>query len=89
MDEDCIPISTEANQSLEASEVVDYLNKAATTYKEYLNHSVNPPVQPNGGTVFLFDLGPDEARWEKNKKKLRCISASVYSYIIEYDSTYT
>jgi len=65
---DCIPISTEtqANQGLEASE-------AATTYKEYLNHTVNPPVQPNGGEVFLFDLGPDETRWENNKKKLRSV----------------
>ena len=43
---DCVPISTETNQGLEVSEVVDYLNKAATTYKEYLNHTVNPPVQP-------------------------------------------
>ena len=70
---DCIPISTETNESLEASEVVDYLNQAATTYREHLNRTINPPVQPNGGTVFLFDLGQDEARWESNKKKLRCV----------------
>ena len=57
----------DANQGLETSEVVDYLDEAATTHKEYLNCTVNPPVQPNGGTVFLFDLGPDEAQWENNK----------------------
>ena len=71
---DCIPISTDVNLGLEASEVVDYLNEAGTTYKEYLNRAVIPPVQPNGGTVFLFDLGPDETRWESNKKKLRYLA---------------
>ena len=32
---DCIPISTDVYLSLEVSEVVDYLNEAGTTYKEY------------------------------------------------------
>ena len=68
---DCIPISTDANQGLEANEVVDYLDEAATKHKDFLNRAVNPPVKPIGGTVFLFDLGPNEAQWETNKKKLR------------------
>jgi len=76
--EDCIPILTDANQGLEANEVVDYLVEAATKHKEFLNPALNPPVQPNGGTVFLFDLGPNETQWEANKKKLR------YAYIRRY-----
>lgn len=68
---DCIPISTDANQGLEANEVVDYLDEAATKHKDFLNRAVNSPVKPIGGTVFLFDLGPNEAQWETNKKKLR------------------
>ena len=51
---DCIPISMDANQGLETSEVIDYSDEAATTHKEFLNCTVNPPVQPNGGTVFLL-----------------------------------
>ena len=51
--EDCIPILTDTNQGLEANEVVDYLVEAATKHKEFLNPALNPPVQPNGGTVFL------------------------------------
>ena len=31
----------------------------------------NPPIQPKGGTMFLYDLGLDEAQWEVKKKKLR------------------
>ena len=77
---DCIPISTDTNQGLETSEVVDYLDEAATTHKEYLNRTVNPPVQPNGGTVFLFDLGPNEAQWENNKKKLRSAAQYITTY---------
>ena len=48
--------------------------EAATTHKEYLNCTVNPPVQPNGETVFLFNLGLNEAQRENNKKKLRCLA---------------
>jgi len=70
---DCIPISMDIYQGLETSEVVDYLDEASTTHNKYLNRTVNPPVQTNGGTVFLFDLGPKETQWENNKKKLRCV----------------
>ena len=66
----CVPISTDANQGLEANEV-DYLGEATTKHRDFLNCVVKPPVQPNGGTIFLFDLGPNEAQWETNKKKLR------------------
>ena len=67
----CIPISTGANQGLEANEVVNYLGAAVTTYKEYLNCTLKPPVQPKGGTLFLFDLGSNESQWENNKKKIK------------------
>ena len=68
---DCKIISSDANEALETGEVVDYLDNASITYKEFLNTSVNPPVQPKGGTLLLYDLGPDETQWESNKKKLR------------------
>ena len=67
---DCVPISTDANQGLEANEVVDYLGEATTKHRDFLNRVVKPPVQPNGGTIFLFDLGPNEAQWETNKKNM-------------------
>ena len=29
--------------------------------------------KPKGGTLLLYDLGPDETQWESNKKKLRLV----------------
>ena len=56
------------NVALDYSQVVDYLENADTTYKEYINTlDANPPIQPKGGTVFLYDLGLDEAQWEVKK----------------------
>ena len=66
-----LPISMDANEVLEANEVVDYLVEVVTKHKDFLNCALTPPVQPIGGTVFLFNLGPNEAQWEINKKKLR------------------
>jgi len=69
---DCKLLCSDLNVALEYHQVVDYLENADTTYKDYINTSdSNPPVQPKGGTVFLFDLGLDEAQWEVKKKKLR------------------
>ncbi|XP_019860322.1 PREDICTED: uncharacterized protein LOC109588615 [Amphimedon queenslandica] len=31
-----------------------------------------PPVQPHGGTVFLYDLGDDDSKWNIRKRQLRC-----------------
>ena len=54
--------SSDLNVALGYSQVVDYLENANTTYKEYINTlDSNPPIQPKGGTVFLYDLGLDEA----------------------------
>ena len=60
--DDCTVISNDANGALEMEEIVSYLEGAGTNYKDYLNTSVKPPVQPRGGTLILFDLGPDESR---------------------------
>ena len=69
---DCKILSSDLYGSLDYSQVVDYLENAGTTYKDYINTSEsNPPVRPKGGTVFLYDLGFDEAQWELKKKKLR------------------
>ena len=69
--DDCTVISNDANGALEMEEIVSYLEGAGTNYKDFLNTSVKPPVQPRGGTLILSDLGPDESQWESNKKKLR------------------
>ena len=53
--DDCTVIS---NDALEMEEIVSYLEGAGTNYKDFLNTSVKPPVQPRGGTLILFDLGP-------------------------------
>ena len=50
-------LSSDFNVALGYSQVVDYLENADTTYKEYINTlDANPPIQPNRGTVFLYDL---------------------------------
>ena len=63
-------VRTDAIYSLKADEVYDYLANV-TDYQEFINHCVDPPVKPNGGSIFIFDLGPDEAQWEERKKKIR------------------
>ena len=68
---DCKFLSTDANVALDTSKVIEYLENATTLYKEYLNTTIVPAVKPKGGTLLLYDLGRDEAEWEKNKKKLR------------------
>lgn len=68
---DCKFLSTDANVALDTSEVIEYLENATTLYEEYLNTTIVPAVKPKGGTLLLYDLGRDEAEWEKNKKKLR------------------
>ena len=69
---DCKILSNDLYGSLDYSQVVDYLENAGTTYEDYINTlEWNPPVWPKGGTVFLNDLGFDEAQWELKKKKLR------------------
>ena len=36
----------------------------------YINTlDANPPIQPKGGIVFLYDLGLDETQWELSQEK--------------------
>ena len=76
IDEACItdesesrPIKSNANRALLVHEVMQFLKNANTEYKNYL--STAPAVQPQGGMLFLFDLGPDKEKWELMKRKLR------------------
>ena len=71
LDDCCKAVRTDAFDFLKADEVYDYLAYANANYEAFINRSVDPPVKPNGGTIFIFDLGPDEAQWEERKKKLR------------------
>ena len=63
------PIRSNANRALLVNEVMQFLENANTKYKKYL--STTPAVQPQGGMLFLFDLGPDKEKWELMKRKLR------------------
>ena len=63
-------LSSNLNVALGYSQVVDYLENADTTYKECINTlDANPPFQPKGRTVFLYDLGLDEAHAVGNPEK--------------------
>ena len=66
----CKAVRTDATDSLKNDEVYDYLANTEK-YREFINHSVHPPVKPNGGSVFIFDLGSNEEEWEERKKKIR------------------
>ena len=62
-----IPLTENAECNLSAAEV----NKARNVYKKLTCLDANPPVQPRGVSIFLYDLGPDQLKWEANKKKIR------------------
>ena len=66
-----IPLTENAECNLSAAEVYKYLNKARNVYKKLTCLDANPPVQPRGVSIFLYDLGPDQLKWEANKKKIR------------------
>ena len=70
-DDHCKAVRTDAFNFLKADEVYDYLAHAKANYEAFVNCSVDPPVKPNGGAIFIFDLGADEVQWEERKKKLR------------------
>ena len=67
--EDCIYVRSDAIDNLDAGEVFDLLSNADTVYKDLF--STVPPVQPAGGSVFLYDLGEDESQWDCKRKRLR------------------
>ena len=72
-------VSTDLNAvALDHSQVIDYLENADTMYKEYMNTvNANPPIQPKGGSVLIYDLGVDETQWEVKKKKLIKVSGII------------
>ena len=63
------PVKTNANIALLVNEVIQFLKNANTKYKRYL--STAPVVQPQGGMLFLFDLGSDKKKWELMQRKMR------------------
>ena len=64
-----ILVKSGVHQQLDAREVHDFLKYAATKYINVISSA--PPVQPPGGTVFLYDLGADEKNWNALKRKMR------------------
>jgi len=64
-----IPLTENTTCNLSTAEAYKYLNKAGNVYKKLVCLGANPPVQPRGGLIFLYDLGPDQLKWEVNKKK--------------------
>ena len=66
-----IPLTEGAECNLSAAEVYKYLTKAGSICKISTCSSTNPPIQPKGGSIFLYDLGTDSSKWEGNKKKIR------------------
>ena len=66
-----LPLTESAKCNLSAAEAYEYLTKAGNVYKKLTCLSPYPPVQPRGGSIFLYDLGPEKSKWEANKKKIR------------------
>ena len=64
-----ILVKSGVHQQLDAREVHNFLKYAATKYINVISSA--PPVQPPGGTVFLYDLGADETNWNALKRKMR------------------
>ena len=56
-DDEVRPLMVQTNDTLTVTEVYDILSYATSKYEEYISNE--PPVQPKGGSVFLFDLGDD------------------------------
>ena len=67
--EECIPVKIGVLKGLDAEEAYELLVHASSKYNEQI--STAPPVQPKGGTVFLYNLGEDSDKWDLQKKKLR------------------
>ena len=50
-----LPLTESAKCNLSAAEAYEYLTKAGNVYKKLTCLSLNPPVQPRGGSIFLYD----------------------------------
>ena len=68
---EAIPLTESADCNLATAEAYEYLTKARNIYKDVTCSSTNPPIQPKGGSIFLYDLGADSSKWKENKKKIR------------------
>ena len=53
-----IPVKIDAHQPLDGNEVLQLMRNAQTKHAACI--STAPPVQPQGGTVFLYNLGLDK-----------------------------
>ena len=76
----CVPAVEDAVNNLTSAEAHNYFSKAISGK---LQISVDPPVQPKGGNLYIYNLGPDSDKWEQEKKKLRLgLDIKEYSYNI-------
>ena len=57
---ECVPVKTGIFHNLSSEEAYDLLVNAPKN-KDKL--STAPPVQPEGGTVFLYNLGENSETW--------------------------
>ena len=66
-----IPVKIDAHQPLDGNEALQLMRNAQTKHAACI--STAPPVQPQGGTVFLYNLGSDKSKWNLMKRKIRYI----------------
>ena len=62
-----MPVRSDLLENLEFEAVLNEIN--SSTSAKCL--STAPPVQPRGGQLFVYDLGPDEKLWERKRRKFR------------------
>ena len=66
-DDGAILFLEDENCNLETGVVYSYLSNISESDKL----STCPPVQPVGGTVYLFNLGSNSSKWDLKKKQFR------------------
>ena len=64
-----IPVRSGCYENIDSDQVHEIFQNVSTKYRDSVAQA--PPVLPNEGEVYLFDLGPDNALWEQMKKKYR------------------
>jgi len=68
MDEvECTPAAEDAFTNLTSTEAYNYFSKAINVK---LPISLDPPVQPKAGSLYIYDLWPDLDKRELRKRKL-------------------
>ena len=78
-----IPFKIDAHQPLDGNEALQLMRNAQTKHAACI--STAPPVQPQGGTVFLYNLGLDKSKWDLMKRKIRYILGLCYCNIGYYN----